>query len=292
MGKRKTKNRKFSKENCAPKTRKNRNKYTCYTSESLKQLREMWNARHPDVRIKNKQPRKIWDKMKKNLRTMCNSESCWIRQNFAKKGYKKLIGNFAPMAPSEWQKDPYTWLSSIDIGNVMKQYEKIEPCFVFIGPSPIDYDTHEYDNKCVWEELCKFNLKKHYNNFIRKIGIIFNLDPHTKGGSHWVCSYIDLAKREIYYFDSYGEPIPRQIMKFVKMVQTQSKQLFKKEYKFISNDCRHQYSTTECGMYCLYVIIYLLKGGSFKRIISKKIPDKAMYKLRKKWFNHKKHLSQ
>ncbi len=85
----------------------------------------------------------------------------------------------------------------------MKQYEAEYPCFVFIGPSPIDYDTHEYKGVCVWEELCKFNLYKHKNKGIRKIRIIFNLDPHTKGGSHWVCAFIHIPRQEIYYMDSY-----------------------------------------------------------------------------------------
>ena len=43
---------------------------------------------------------------------------------------------------------------------IMKQYEKEYPSFRFIGPSPIDYDAHEYNGECVWEELCKFNLYK------------------------------------------------------------------------------------------------------------------------------------
>ena len=49
--------------------------------------------------------------------------------------------------------------TNIDILNVMKQYEHIYPNFEFIGPSPIDYDTHLSYGECVWEELCKFNLQ-------------------------------------------------------------------------------------------------------------------------------------
>ena len=36
--------------------------------------------------------------------------------------------------------------------------------FEFIGPSPIDYDTHKLYGECVWEELCNFSL----NEYIKK----------------------------------------------------------------------------------------------------------------------------
>ena len=36
------------------------------------------------------------------------------------------------------------------------------------------------------------------------------------------------------------------------------------------NKKRHQYSESECGMYCLYFIISLLQGISFKTIENKK----------------------
>ena len=86
--------------------------------------------------------------------------------------------------------------------------------------------------------------------------------------------------------DSYGHTIPSQIQKFINTViqQTVEKE---EEYTFIENKKRHQYSSSECGMYCLYVIINLLKGKSFKQLAEKRIPDKKMIYLRKKYFNHK-----
>ena len=41
----------------------------------------------------------------------------------------------------------------------MKQYEKVYPCFEFMGPSPIDFDKRKMYGECVWEELCHFNLE-------------------------------------------------------------------------------------------------------------------------------------
>jgi hypothetical protein len=168
----------------------------------------------------------------------------------------------------------------------MKQYEKTYKCFDFIGPSPIDYDKHVSYGECVWEELCEFSLNKQIKEGKTKIGIIFNLDPHHKPGSHWVAMFINTKKREIYYLDSYGEKIPRQINKFANKVKKQSLKIGnKKEYELIVNKRRHQFSESECGMYSLYFIIQMLKGYPFSKFLKKRIRDKYMIKLRKIYFN-------
>ena len=168
----------------------------------------------------------------------------------------------------------------------MKQYEKTYNCYEFIGPSPIDYDKHIAYSECVWEELCEFSLNKQIKEGKTKIGIIFNLDPHNKPGSHWVAMFIDTKRGEIYYLDSYGEKIPRQIKKFANKVKKQSLKVGKKKaYKLLENKRRHQFSESECGMYSLYFIIQMLKGTTFKKFTSKRIRDKYMIKLRKIYFN-------
>jgi hypothetical protein len=43
---------------------------------------------------------------------------------------------------------------------------------------------------------------------------------------------------------------------------------------------------SECGMYCLYVIIELTKGSPWEKVSEKRINDKYMKKLRKIYFNH------
>ena len=35
-----------------------------------------------------------------------------------------LSYTFAPQSPESWKRKPTTWLNSLDIENVMKQYEK------------------------------------------------------------------------------------------------------------------------------------------------------------------------
>lgn len=283
------KTRKLKKLQCGPEG--NRKKYTCIRDESIYKLKTLWNKRHPDNKIKNGTIYSIWKQLRSKLKNVCNKESCWLRQKFAKSG----IGNemsvaFAPASPEKWKKNPNEWLSSNDIIAVMKQYEKKYKCFDFIGPSPIDYDTHKIYGECVWEELCHFNLKEQINSGKTKLGIIFNLDPHYKGGSHWVSLFIDINKSLIYYFDSVGKSIPSQIKKFVDTVKRQglhlsgSKQIM---FKFDQNHPQeHQKGDTECGIYSLYFIIHMLEEThEWEHFKTHVITDKCVQKFRKIYFN-------
>jgi len=275
------------KQQCSPATKKKG--YSCLSDDALYKLRDLWNIRHPDVAINSNDPKEIWEKMKNNMKSVCNKESCWLKQGFVNGQLNKELENsFAPASPSEWKKNPNEWLSSLDIMNVMKQYEAAYKCFEFIGPSPIDYDTHKLYGECVWEELCHFNLEDQIKNGKMKIGIIFNLDPHNKGGSHWVSLFINIKKKTIFYFDSAGDKIPSQIMKFVNTIKTQGQQLKKPiHFTFDQNyPVEHQYGNTECGIYSLYFIVHMLDdkitGHYLKTHILK---DEYMQKFRKVYFN-------
>ena len=249
----------------------------------------MWNARHPDNPIKAKNSKKIWDQLKEYYATICNKESCWVRQMTKNtKLEQELLDAFAPESPKEWKKNPNEWLSSIDILKVMNQYEKKYKCFDFLGPSPIDYDTHKLYGECVWNELCHFELSQHLHKGHNKIGVIFNLDPHYKGGSHWVSLFINIKDKAIFFFDSTGQPIPPQIEKFVNTVIEQGKKLSEPIYfKFDQNyPVEHQYGNTECGIYSIFFITYMLEdkitGHYLKNHILK---DKYMENFRKIYYN-------
>ena len=73
----------------------------------------------------------------------------------------------------------FEWLRTSNINKALKKYEKAHPDFVFFGPVPINFSE-------IVTELNGLNLSRLYKNGIRSIGIIFNMDPHTQGGSHWV----------------------------------------------------------------------------------------------------------
>jgi hypothetical protein len=285
--KNKTIRKPFVKLNCSP---ENKSKdYSCYSDNDLYKLRDMWNARHPDLPIKTKNTKQIWEQLKEYYANICNKESCWVRQMTKNtKLEKELLDAFAPESPENWKKNPNEWLSSIDILKVMNQYEKKYKCFDFLGPSPIDYDTHQLYGECVWEELCHFNLDEHIKKGHTKIGVIFNLDPHYKGGSHWVSLFINVKKKTIFFFDSAGESIPSHIKKFVDTVIQQGKQLQEPiEFKFDQNyPVEHQYENTECGIYSIFFITHMLEdkitGHYLKTHILK---DKYMSNFRKIYYN-------
>jgi hypothetical protein len=272
---------------CSPQTANK--KYTCLEDETLYKLKDLWNARHEDSKIESNDAKEIWTQLNGKLKGICNKESCWLKQKFVEgKLDKELHSSFAPVSPKEWSKNPNEWLSSTDILEVMKQYEIKYKCFDFIGPSPIDFDTHKLYGECVWEELCHFNIENEIKNKRFKIGMIFNLDPHYKGGSHWVSMFINIKKGTIFFFDSAGDAASSQIMKFVNMVIDQGRNLSQQiNFKFDQNHpVEHQYKNTECGVYSLFFIIHMLEdkitGHYLKTHVLK---DEYMQKFRKVYFN-------
>jgi len=250
-------NKTFKDVSCAPRddTDPNINEtkdFSCYSSKSLEKLRLMWNRRHPDQKITDTDPRAIWSELKNNMNRVCHQEACWLRQSFASSGMDRemLHYTFAPQAPKEWKKNIHEWLSSIDIANSLKQYEHAVPSFMFIGPSPVDFDKVLEDGECVWEELCKFDIMKHVKNGHQKIGIVFNTDPHDKPGEHWVSMFIDVRARVIFFFDSTGDRPQNRIRALMKRVREQGEAngIPFKEY---INDIHHQKNDSECGVFAI-----------------------------------------
>ena len=285
---RRNKTKKWKKDKCSPKKKTDVLKFSCYTSRGLHKIKNIWNKKHPDSKIKSNNPKRIWESLKYILSKTCNKESCWLKHKCLQENVPLDIveNTFAPNAPNEWKEKPDEWLTSIELLEVMKQHELSDKQFDFIGPSPIDYDHHKAYGECVWEELCEFSLADNLEKNKTKIGVIFNLDKHNKDGSHWVALFIRTKKKEIYYLDSYGEKMSRQIKKFVKKVQKQATSIGVGPYELIENKRRHQFSESECGMYCLYFIIQMIKGKSFNKFLKKRVKDNYMKKLRKIYFNH------
>ena len=284
------KNRKnitLKKVNCSPKISKR--KFTCFSDKNLHKMRDLWNIRHPEHTINTNESYEIWKALKQHYTKMCNKESCWIKQ-IAKNTpmEKELLDDFSPESPPEWKKNPNEWLSSLDITNVMRQYERTYECFEFLGPSPIDFDTKKLRGDCVWEELCRFSIDEQIKKKKTKIGIIFNTDPHYKSGEHWISLFINIKKGKIFFFDSAGATIPPQIKKFVEKVQAQGKRM-KHPIHFTFDEnypTEHQYKNTECGIYSIFFIVHMLEdkitGDYLKDHILK---DEYMEKFREVYFN-------
>jgi len=278
---------KLKKVMCSPKDKNELNDFTCYTDKNLYKLRDLWNARHPDVQIMTNDGKEIHKTLTKYMSDICNKESCWLKQNFMDiKTKNELTESFAPVSPEEWKKNPNEWLSSVDIMKVMKQYERAYKCFDFIGPSPIDFDTKMLYGECVWDELCNFSLSEQIKKGKTKIGIIFNTDPHNKPGQHWISMFINIKKSKIFFFDSVGDKAPKQIMVLVNRIIKQGKKL-NMNIKFDQNHpVEHQYGDTECGIYSLFFISHMLEDKFTEHYMKTHIlKDDYMQKFRKVYFN-------
>ena len=131
--------------------------------------------------------------------------------------------------------------------------------------------------------MCELNLNREYDKGKRGIGIIFNLDPHFKGGSHWVGLYINLENKEnpfAGYFDSYGYKTPTLIARLMRSFKLQVSTC---DLGF--NARRFQYGDSECGMFSMYFLICMLSGISFKEFCKDAVNDKFMLDLRKILFS-------
>jgi hypothetical protein len=279
----------FTKAQCAPKTNNEMQNFSCYSKDALLKMRDLWNKRHSDSQIVSGDPKEIWNSLKDKMANACHTEACWLKQKFMENNLNDelITYTFAPKSPVKWKENHTTWLNSTDIEKVMKQYEHAYPCFRFIGPTPIDFDKQVYEKKCVWDDLCHFEISKFVADGISKIGIIFNTDPHDKSGAHWISLFINLKKKFVFFFDSNGTKMPKEIKDFCDRVIGQAAKLkinltFDQNAPFV-----HQEGNTECGMYSLYLIISLISDAhNYKFFKETKITDGAMENLRDRYFNN------
>lgn len=242
----------------------------------LERLRTAWNERFPNHKIPTTIRKKeaLWRELRTRLKSQykCASEYCAVQELGNTSDKTATRRYFRPSKPSSWEKDPTDWLDTMSIAEVMEQYETAFPHFEFIGPVPIDFDAKLPGawGKCVVDELCKLDLNVLRRKGTKCIGIVFNLDPHDKPGSHWICAYIDLIANAAYYYDSYGYQAPPEVKRLLRRCYQQGIS------KIYWNDVRHQRKKSECGTYCMYVIISLLKGRSFADICRNRVDDDTM----------------
>ena len=269
---------------CSPKPTKNK-PYSCFSDGGLELLRGAWNKKHPKRPIEKGDPHDVWRALRKAMPD-CEDEPCWVRRLGLT---DQLMDQFAPEAPKSWRSNPNEWLSSEEIENVMKQFERAHKEFKFIGPSPIDYDADDTRNKGhpVWPELANLSVKALKGKGYTKLGIIFNTDRHTGGGQHWFLVFVDMLEGVILCVDSTGEGCPRSVRRLADEITRQGVALSPPiRFRFEQNRMQHQKKGTECGMYSLFFCIHLLRGHiSPEHLKTHRIPDDQMEEYRRVYFN-------
>ena len=154
----------------------------------------------------------------------------------------------------------------------------------------LHFDLKTHNNQCKVNDLCNINIKELLDDNIKCIGMVFNVDPHTKGGQHWFSMYVDLVgmnmknKPTIYYFDSISTSITSDEIK--NLIEKLQSQAIDNQFTLdlIYNDKNHQKENTECGVYCLHFLTNMLQGTKFKQYLRKPLRDKDMEKYREIFF--------
>ena len=167
------KTKKLKKMNCNPSVEnKKLGSHTCYTHDVMLKIRDEYNKGHePSLAIKTDDSNEIWRILKDRL-VNCKKEDCWL-QVIQDKQLSQEIDDyiFAPDAPPEWKKNPNEWLTNFDIMHVMEDYGTPDhyPEFLFLGPSPIDFDAKSSVHQCVENDICHLSLQDQWNQKKTKI---------------------------------------------------------------------------------------------------------------------------
>ena len=208
-------------------------------------------------------------------------ERC-ILESLGTAAAKELLAKaLRPAKPADWDKDPDQWLDNHNIEAIFKQYSEIFPWFRFFGVHPIDFSAPspyvKGRRECLIPKMCTIEIPKLRAEGVKYGGVVFNLDNHLGGGSHWVALIIDtnVKKPGVYYFDSYGMRPPKQVKRFMEDLSYEEPRA-----TFGYNGRRFQYSNSECGMYSILFLICMMHGVPFRKFVKRAIADKYMLALR------------
>jgi hypothetical protein len=175
----------------------------------------------------------------------------------------------------------FDWLSTIDINQVLYQYEEKYPDFKFLGAVPMDFMNLDY------LPFQKINFKDFESEGYKRFGVIFNTDKSTGRGKHWISLFCDLEKAQIYYSDSMGIRQSKEVNEFMKMIEKyliEIKKISNPDIRY--NKTQHQKGNSECGVYSINFILRLLKGKTFEHITRKRLTDNQVNKCRIKYFGN------
>tara|TARA_B100000035_G_C20985456_1_gene547572 strand:- start:363 stop:1409 length:1047 start_codon:yes stop_codon:yes gene_type:complete len=184
---------------CAP---NNNNNDTCFPDDIISKLAKELETTATIKDIRNK--------------TGCNNDICVASKSKKPTDY---LDYFKTPKPESWKDKPNTWLSTLDIDNVLNQYENKYKDFKYFGAVPIDFDHRLISGEndvCVSDDLCKLNIRELWNDGYRNFGFVFNTDRHDQPGQHWISMFV--SKNGVYFFDSTSEKPKNEIIKLMNRI--------------------------------------------------------------------------
>lgn len=167
--------------------------------------------------------------------------------------------------------DKRGWISNVDIGIVMDNYQTKYPRFRYLGTFLIDFANH-------FPDMMKLNLDKESHD---TFGMIINTAKSGKPGKHWFALFIDKADSSICVYDSNGDKPNVQIRRFIDSIKQNSS----RDWNVYINTVQRQKIDGTCGMFALNFIIEKLHGRSCMSLNNdSQLTDSKMNSLRCKLF--------
>lgn len=234
----------------------------------------------------------LLDELHRRLGTRRGAEHAWLDIGVLAPArteeQREVARAFRPRMPRVWMVNAYSWLSNFDIEVVMRQYEATVPDFFFLGVFPMDFATVLQDGKCVAHEICTLDVGRVWKAGKRHAGVVFNLDRHDQGGSHWVAVYVgfDPGQRNFgfFYYDSVAQATPYEIKAWAADVGEQVRQLHphaRRAFAYKRNVVRRQFADTECGIFAmLFLVCCLSRKFPFERICAAMGTDEHVHRMR------------
>ena len=275
---------------------------SCFDMTALKRIIEAYNRSNPSTPIitKNKPFKKQLDELHLRFKDKCNRNESCVVSSLHLDNDEVIDDYLRPIMPEEWKENPNTWLSNFNIEAVLIQYEdEYKPFYKFFGVYSADF-LRKIGNRPANPELVNINIQDLYNAGVRTFGFVINLDDHDEPGSHWTSLFVCIDPRMqcfgAYYYDSTASAPPKDMKVFMDMLKVQG-DVFRKSvesktlFKVKVNTLKHQYGSTECGIFSIYNQIRWVfdaknKNGkiTFNKIMSEKKTDKEMSEMRQKLF--------
>lgn len=274
-------------------THKNQSsKYSCFSNKSLVKIAETLNRSSPTVPVSlleslskdnNNGRAKVIRLIRKAFRPKCqedlpqNEDSCIIQAGVVDLGDD--VYAVPPPAPNNKLLMNKPWSTS-EVQTAMNYIEKKYPGFMFLEPAPMDFDASTPEGKCLVSELCSFDIQQVLQKKKRCFGTIFNTHPSYKPGGHWICLFACLFTGRICFYDSYGFLPEKEIVRFMKRIQSQYQDVFGKPMTLLYNDYQNQHKNVECGTFCIMFLSEMARHGDMEKAIRYVLDDDRVRGLR------------
>ena len=255
---------------------------SCFSLATLRLLAQRWNQSQSDPKKLIRAPatasgQTLWTALRRAMRADCGqrSEACWVDRGSPLADASLANATFAPTKPAAWAKNPRTWLSTTDIDRVMAQYAAVPANhFKWLGALPRDFRAPHPAGGCVSDRMCELNLGDMVTKGTLNLGVVFNLDRHDEGGSHWVAAFVCMDPSSslfgVNFSNSTGSPPIDEIRAWCEEV---SRFL---GAPFAVNNVEKQRKNTECGVFSMYILIRCLQTYRGLDASGRKLPPNAL----------------